>query len=489
VQEGVVRGQALTALAISIIGALTLFAILRLVLRSTPRAGSVALAILAVVFVFGHVRIAAKAPIKSDRETVLLVAALVLLVTISIWIASKDVGPRFFRIVTLVLGVLTSYNAVTLVAQGGLSGHPVSAALAVPTGGMAPTAVGPARDVYYLVFDRYGGERTLEALYGFDNAPFLDGLRARGFTVTEGALANYPQTTQSLASSVNMTHLQDLAAEVGTESSSWTPLVASLQDTTASRIFRDLGYRYVYIGNWWGPTAQDPTADDVLRYHAFSEFSETVFKTTILPSAATWLGLRQLDEKTLHYDRVAAQLEMLRRTAEDPRPTYTFAHFSLPHPPYVFDRDGGFVPIGDPTRPGIEQRYLDQLVYTNTVIDDLVDTLLAGPDDQDPIIVLQSDEGPYPPEEDKKAFPEFTWGTASDVELGRRFQILQAFYFPGDVRVDVAPTHTPVNTFRLVLNAYFGADLPYLPDRSYVFTDKQHPFRYQDVTDRLRAPE
>jgi len=45
-----------------------------------------------------------------------------------------------------------------------------------------------------------------------------------------------------------------------------------------------------------------------------------------------------------------------------------------------------------------------------------------------------------------------------------------------------------VNTCRMILNDYFGGSLPLIPDRTYVFTDFDHPYRFEDVTDRLRGP-
>lgn|GEM_PF-2196928 len=43
-----------------------------------------------------------------------------------------------------------------------------------------------------------------------------------------------------------------------------------------------------------------------------------------------------------------------------------------------------------------------------------------------------------------------------------------------------------MNNFRVVLNVYFGTDLPLLDDRSYVWTDRAHLYEFTDVTARLR---
>ena len=58
-------------------------------------------------------------------------------------------------------------------------------------------------------------------------------------------------------------------------------------------------------------------------------------------------------------------------------------------------------------------------------------------------------------------------------------------YLPGP-EAPVLPTDmSSVNTFRLVLGAYFGADLPLLPDRSFTSASKLRPYDLTDITDRL----
>jgi hypothetical protein len=68
-----------------------------------------------------------------------------------------------------------------------------------------------------------------------------------------------------------------------------------------------------------------------------------------------------------------------------------------------------------------------------------------------PIIVLESDHGPT------------SYGGAKN-----RIGNLMAYYFPGKDMDSLAyPTITPVNSFRLVFNAYFGGSYPLLDDVSY----------------------
>ena len=45
--------------------------------------------------------------------------------------------------------------------------------------------------------------------------------------------------------------------------------------------------------------------------------------------------------------------------------------------------------------------------------------------------------------------------------------ILNAYYLPGIGQGDLYPTISPVNSFRVVFNQYFGGKFPLLPDLSF----------------------
>ena len=61
-------------------------------------------------------------------------------------------------------------------------------------------------------------------------------------------------------------------------------------------------------------------------------------------------------------------------------------------------------------------------------------------------------------------------------------------YLPG-VHEQLSDTFSSVNTFRVVLRDYFGADLDLLPDRSFTWPDNKHIYDFQDVTDEINAPD
>jgi hypothetical protein len=87
-----------------------------------------------------------------------------------------------------------------------------------------------------------------------------------------------------------------------------------------------------------------------------------------------------------------------------------------------------------------------------------------------PVIIVQADEGPYPPALEDQTRHDWTTATLEEREI--KFGILNAWYVPDGRDIGLYPEISPVNTFRLLFNAYFDTDLPILPDESFTLN---HP--------------
>ncbi|HEY7477385.1 MAG TPA: sulfatase-like hydrolase/transferase, partial [Actinomycetota bacterium] len=391
---------------------------------------------------------------------------------------------RVARIANPVACVLLALNIVPISMSVRPDGPSAAAAgfldpVVLPT---TPPASRP--DVYYLIFDRYANERVLREQYGFDNDPFLDELRSRGFTVLDDMVSNYPRTIPSLASSLNMGYLDRLASVEGPESHEWGAIMALLDRPRVPATFQRLGYRTINVASWWDVTAHDPGADENVNFFQ-DEFEYVFWQTTMLPALEHYAPIVEPSGFFSDvWEATPKQFEAVARVAEDPGPTFTFGHFLLPHPPYVFRADGR--PSFRLPRLSTDEAYVEQVRYTNARIIELLDRLMTNTSPgEEPIIVVQADEGPFP-----RALATdgdgYDFSEATQPDLERKQGILSALYLPG--HEDAIPgSMTPVNTFRLILSTYFGAELPLLPDRAFVYRDQEHPFDLSDVTERLRA--
>lgn len=336
-------------------------------------------------------------------------------------------------------------------------------------------------DIYYIILDRYAGASTLAETYGFDNGEFLNYLTSKGFYVASESSANYVRTSQSLASSLNMEYIDYM--DEG--SSDLAPMNVKIEDNALQRSLKAAGYTFIYVGSWWGPTRENQYADININYCARSdEFSESLLAMTMPYCVSAEAGIVD-DARMRQWKRIQFEFDGLGEIPDMEGPTFTFAHMLVPHVPYVFDRDGSFLTPEEANERSDRDNYVNQLIATNEMVKALIEKLLSDPKEA-PIIILQADEGPYPERYDGNV-RGFNWEKATDAEIRQKMRILNAYYLPGVDSGFLYPSISPVNSFRVVFDLYFGTELGLLPDVSYAYVDYSHPYRFLDVTDKVRT--
>jgi hypothetical protein len=467
----------ITAVVLSVLAALV---------RDWRRAGLLTTVALIGFFGYGHAWNAASSILGSQWP---LIAAWLLVVGIALfaaWRATPIIKP-LTRGLNLVAALALIMNggamADSMVALGSV--HAVSGTTSPVE--LSPPADEPLPDVYYVILDRYAGPTALEETFDFDNEPFLTALEERGFSVARHAHANYIKTPLSLGASLNLDFLDANAlADEAVDDADREPIHRVLGNhLVVPTALKELGYRYLHLGNWWTPTISNVDADRVFHYQGQDEFATVLAQTTLIrafsePEAAPddpwdWAVLRD----HMHY-----AFDTLDEIVDSPGPKYVFAHLLAPHPPYLIDVDGSALEREDVAQLGDDASYVRYLQYTNGRMLDLVDRIRARSDHA--IILIQSDEGPFPARYRDDEW-RFEWQDATDAELEEKFGILFALRAPG-ADLEAAGFHdtiSPVNAFRVIFNARYGTDLPLLPDRSWAHEDLYHFYDFFEITDRL----
>jgi hypothetical protein len=326
-------------------------------------------------------------------------------------------------------------------------------------------------DIYYLIFDRYPSSEVLREFYGYDNEPLLGLLRKKGFRIIDWAVANYPKTHLSLASSLNMSYL----GPTYHGRLYYTPFV---KRSLVVQMLKKAGYRYIHLGSWYEPTRKSPLADRNIK----DPLMISEFGTALLATTPYHLFISSNDR----YRQGLYILDHLEKVHAESGPKFVFAHVLLPHPPYVFDRDGSPLPDKRAISRTEKENFLNQLQFLNGRLLRIVDSLTAD-SSTPPIIILQADEGP---------FLDSTEGGMSTPEMWRkRAGILNAYHLPGG-ESDLYDSITPVNTFRLLFRHYFKAPIDLLDDRIYYWsstkadggmTDVYGSFPFIDITEGMNA--
>ena len=338
-----------------------------------------------------------------------------------------------------------------------------------------PEANSDLPDIYYIVLDGYVRHDQLAKKFNFDNSEFLQFLEDKGFYVADQSTSNYATTFLSLSSSLNLRYLDNETQDYAPASPKRAEFNYLIQDNDLARYLQVKGYRFIHLNTWWAGTASSALADESSPF-SLPEFDRVLLKTTIL--SPIW---HRLLPKSSEEDLLLHQFAKLETIPNIEAPTFTFAHIICPHPPYVFDRLG--IRKQDPKelieKWSYRKLYVDQLVYVNNRITEIIDKAISQ-SKRPPIIIVQADHGsssclklnvPY------RDQPEL---------LRERMSILNAYLVPDSAREDLYKSITPVNSFRVVLNSLFGEDFPFLPDRS-TFSYYDRAFDFIDVTQDLKS--
>jgi hypothetical protein len=328
-------------------------------------------------------------------------------------------------------------------------------------------------DIYYIIPEDYGDERTLRERYAIETHSFVRYLKEEGFYVASDSKANYQNTHMSLAASGNLEYLQTLLGEAATDDDAVRRI---LPGSAASRFLQALGYLYVHLGYGWTPTAADPTADVNVQSGSLSEFSSILYDTTILPTLSRKLEVKQetLDPRRAAYDQSLQEFKDILQASKFRGPKFVFAHVGIPHAPYVFDRNGNFVPQKHPERD--VKFFADQAHFATKKLQELIGQLLDSTG-RKAVIILQTDEGPDPTHHLRQAIAK---GRFVRSELLSKYRILNAFFLPGVSHDLLYPSITPVNTFRLVFDLYFSAGFGLLPDE--VWAKERDATKFVNIT-------
>lgn len=468
------------SLCVSLVLAVVLFLVFHSIFHDANRAALLSSALLILFYSYGHIynllvgrQIAGIHPFQHRT----LLPLWLVLAVLAIWWASRrqqkfstltdSLNVIGIVLVLLPLFQLTSFFVQSKIAEANAENE--STTLHLKLGNQSP-------DIYYIILDGYGRSDVVQQ-YGYDNSEFLNSLRKMGFYVAECAQSNYAQTKMSLTSSLNFNYLDALSDKFVPGSTDRTGMYALIQRNAARKSLEKAGYKIVSFASGF-PMTEFTDADYFLAPHSswteLNDFESLLVKTTFAGSAQPGTANTDTDmpnsDPELRRERTLYVLANLDKAAAIKGPKFVFVHLVIPHPPYVFGPTGG--PIA-PDQEGISRteqlgiHYRDQAMYISSRIMEIVPKIIAN-SATPPVIVIQGDHGPTVPSE------------ARD-----RMKILNVYYMPG-VDAHLYPTITPVNTFRVIFNAYFGQHLELLDDVS-LYSNYRRPFNFRLISNNCKA--
>ena len=483
------------AFGLSLLATIVLLLVLTFIVRDIRRAAILCALLLIAGFSYGHIYSILK-PISIGDFIVgrhrYLAPAYIGAVLVATWyiVHGKFVSPSITSILNFAVA-LALVPSVYAIGSTLLQFHSVQNEFAdnLRSAGseLEVPSTSALADIYYIVVDAYSRSDHLKERFGYDNIGFEAFLKERGFYVATQANTNYTSTALSLGSSLNLNYYSalDIDLSLGRYPLNMRELIVH---SRVRQILEELGYEIIAFPTGYNPTEiydadyfliPDMSKFDELRQEgSVNAFEEMLFTTTagrllididslLNTPLDRFISERLAAPENLQRAIVLSSFDRLSEVAELPGPKFVFAHITSPHTPYFFGPNGesvGEVGVFTFDNPNSESdwardvpKYVDQLTYVNTRLEEAIDAILSSSEMQ-PIILLQSDHGPD---------MGLDWENPEESALLTRVGILNAYYLPKDCQDDLHPAITPVNSFRVILNCLSGPSFEMLPDISY----------------------
>jgi hypothetical protein len=332
-------------------------------------------------------------------------------------------------------------------------------------------------DIFLVVFDGYTSSACLKSDFGFDNASIDSVLVAHHFFVSRSSKSNYNLTPFSLGSFFNSSYLKvdsqdyvirhkDLLSAANTVKYNW--IVPFLQ--TKGYVVKNLGVfdfntcpvmTYQYFGeDYYSAAIDNQTIISRVKRDIAWNFTirNPLTGSFTVPRYYSEEKERYIARNQFNYDQFTQELA---KTSEKPR--FVYCHLMLPHEPYYFKADGSLTSDTDIILRRINDKagYLNQIGYSNLLLKTIIG-LSDLKQKRNRIVIIMGDHGfrSYP---SKKYRP-------------KTFCNLNCIY-SSDGDSELYDGISPINTFRFVLNRYFGQSLPFLKDSSTYLVDPVYDSR------------
>lgn len=432
-------------------------------------------------------------PVSEDALTLAVLIVIISLISLLLirYKTKLLLVNKVMTLLTLILVLFSLYNIISFELSSGRIFEKDTKSVKMDIDPVAYKGAKP--DIYYFIFDRYAGSRGLSEQYHFDNSAFLDFLKDKGFYVTTNSTTNYPKTFLSLASSLNMEYLGFLTKQIhGGASSDESVVTPLIRNNKVVKFLKERGYSYIHVGSWWEATSMNQNANKnfILHYGVYpfaDEFTTGYLNTTIAaPILKTTFkdptAVSSDPQNNLHRKMMFFEFDTFKEIPQLPSPKFVFAHILIPHDPFVVDKKCKPIDEDIVNAKQHQENYLNQLQCANSKIEVLLGQILKN-SKTPPVIIFQADEGPFPMNSPLPS--NQSWSTATTTSLREKFPILNAYYFPGIKDTHLYNDITPVNSFRILLNDYFGTKSPLLPDKNYIFKDGSNYYRFTDVTSKV----
>lgn len=379
------------------------------------------------------------------------------------WIITKlteSKSQTFWKITTLIMGVLVVLNLGTVIPQEihkTESGRDIKINSTANVQNVVEKKDYP--DIYYIVFDEFAGFDAMIDYWGNDRInDFVNFLKTNNFFVAEKSHAGTVDTLQIMATRLNYQEEYPLEAKY---------IETYYNDIANNRVMsylKSLGYTTAVFdetkASFAYPAAKPINADYQLEFNPdsagnlgilFDDYGLLVADNTML---LAFSDLYKINNPVLNQHRGMIYYTLNKVGNLDiPSPKFVYVHLMLPHMPFMFDASGNM------TDPSVHQNwnyYLGNYMFAVKILEKMVLNITSAADpSRSQVIILQSDHGAR---NKQTGHPDSV--ILDDYPEEFKTLIMNALRLPGCDTTDLPQDINPINTFPIVFNCYFNAQIP-----------------------------
>ena len=465
---------AVRPLLLACLAAGLLFVIFRLIYRDAHRAGFIVAVWLLLFFSYGQVYDTVLNRWKIPNITTWMLSAWLALAILALVLAAFR--RLHFEAIALALNVATFglviYTLIPVINWSLIKTAPAPVQVSRAKQALQVSAGQILPDIYYIMPEDYGRAYQLQEWAQIDTSSFQQFLKDTGFYVATCSQSNYVTSELSLGSALEMDYLQNLGPGFNATNVDQSLIWNAIRYNALEADLKKIGYTTVAFAtgfSWSELDNSDVYITPPPYWSGLTSFENLLLTTTPIRHLEDIgiLSLFNIDGERFR-ERTMLVYNSVPGLASMPGPKFVFMHIIAPHPPFVFMADGSKITDpssyidqnGNYTQAKYQDGYKEEVPFDDQELEKTI-SILISKSTRPLVIVLQADTGPW-----------FTTGP-------NQFTILNAYYMPGHT-AQLYPGISPVNSFRVVLNSYFNANLPLLDDVSY-FSPIPHIYNFSSV--------
>ena len=321
-------------------------------------------------------------------------------------------------------------------------------------------------NIYFIILDEYAGFIQLKNDFNFDNSNFKVELEKRDFFVSKDSFSNYPSTSLSVPSMMNMMYFDFIPENLGKDSKNIKVVEKIINENIVMKIFQANGYKITTLDAGSGRIS-DTNLADIRLCNSIFDINPELRKNFAIVYVPI-VSLRDVIFNEVIRSKLECSFSALMDFNEDPKnPDFVVAHLRFPHSPFIYDSLGNSVSIND---MGDKNAYLEQLKFANKKTLEIIDSIQERSSEN--IIIIVSDHG-------YRYYINYENPTIDDYIRG--FNNLATYYLPGEEKYE---TIALVNIFPTIFNSYLEINYEILDDRQ-IWHSPEKPFDHDDVRDLI----